>query len=106
MVFLRYSFMFYFAASAVFLETQLYILISSTIGYHIDRLLLGTFVFNHLYECTMHYMVCTGGRMVVVQYSNWQSGHPVVTGVCAVVTSNNEWVTSSCVAKQKYVCQS
>jgi len=50
------------------------------------------------------------GRLVDVQYSNWQSLYPNASRpsneICVVVTQNNEWRQTNCSARQKYVCQS
>ena len=48
------------------------------------------------------------GRLVDVQYSNWQSSYPQHTDThsCVVVVQSNEWLSFHCNQPQRYVCQS
>ena len=61
----------------------------------------------YVYVCAfVTVYACVDGGEVDMQYSNWQSGHPLTTYNCVAATRNNNWSSTSCDLPKKVVCQS
>ena len=50
--------------------------------------------------------MCADGRLVDLQYSNWEASQPLYTHSCVIFTLSNEWNISDCYQQQQFVCQS